>query len=43
MTGAKQERETTAFYADVTWDVTEKLTLTAGARYTNDEKDFFRR
>ncbi len=43
MTGAAQERETTAFYADVTWDVTEKLSLTAGARYTKDEKEFFRR
>lgn len=43
MGGAKQDRETTAFYADVTFDVTDRLSLTAGIRYTDDEKDFFRR
>ncbi|MFK7914690.1 MAG: TonB-dependent receptor [Pseudomonadales bacterium] len=43
MGGAAQDRETTAFYGDFTWDATERLTLTAGIRYTKDEKDFFRR
>ncbi len=41
--GAAQERDTTAFYADFTFDVTDALTITAGVRYTKDEKDFFRR
>jgi len=43
MTGARQDRSTYAFYADGTYDVTERLSLTAGLRYTKDKKDFFRR
>ncbi|MCX2982585.1 TonB-dependent receptor [Halieaceae bacterium IMCC14734] len=31
-----------AVFADFTYDVTEKLSLTAGVRYTEDEKDFSR-
>ncbi len=41
--GAAQERDTTAIYADFTFDVTDALSITAGIRYTKDEKDFFRR
>ena len=29
-----------AVYGDLTWSLTEKLDLTVGARYTQDEKDF---
>ena len=29
-----------AAFGDITWSVTEKLNLTAGIRYTQDEKDF---
>src|SRR5690606_20860815 len=42
-TGASQDRETVAFYVDGTYDITERLTFTAGIRYTDDEKTFFRR
>ncbi|HEX7034190.1 MAG TPA: TonB-dependent receptor [Pseudomonadales bacterium] len=42
-TGARQDRETVALYADGTFDVTERLSITAGIRYTDDEKEFFRR
>ncbi len=41
--GADQDRETTAFYADASFDITERLTLSGGIRYTDDEKTFFRR
>ena len=41
--GAKQERETTAFYGDFTWEINDQWRITAGARYTKDEKEFFRR
>lgn len=30
----------TAVYGDMTWSLTDKLDLTVGARYTQDEKDF---
>jgi iron complex outermembrane receptor protein len=43
MTGATQERTTTAAYFDFSYDLTDLWTLTAGVRYTKDEKDFFRR
>jgi len=37
-----QDRETWAVYADGSYDVTDRLTLSAGIRYTHDEKDFVR-
>ncbi len=43
MGGARQDRKTTAFYADGTYDITERLSFTAGLRWTKDKKDFFRR
>ena len=43
MGGARQDRKTWAFYADGTYDVTDRFSLTAGLRYTKDKKDFFRR
>lgn len=42
-TGAKQDRETFAVYLDGTYDLTERLSFTAGIRYTEDDKEFFRR
>ncbi len=42
-TGARQDRETLAFYLDGTFDVTQRLSITAGIRYTEDEKEYFRR
>jgi iron complex outermembrane recepter protein len=42
-TGARQDRETIAFYTDGTFDITDRLSFTAGIRYTDDEKEFFRR
>ncbi len=41
--GADQDRETTAFYADFTWDLTDLLSISGGIRYTKDKKEFFRR
>ena len=41
--GAAQDRDTIALYADATFEVTERLRFTAGVRYTDDEKEFFRR
>ncbi len=41
--GASQDRTTYAFYFDGNWDLTERLRLTAGVRWTLDQKDFFRR
>ena len=37
------ENETTSFavYGDVTWHATDRVDLTFGLRYTNDEKDMF--
>lgn len=43
MTGAQQERETYAIYADGTFEITDRLSLTGGVRYTYDKKKFFRR
>jgi iron complex outermembrane recepter protein len=43
MTGSQQERETLAFYADGSYDLTDRWTLSAGLRWTKDEKDFYRR
>jgi iron complex outermembrane receptor protein len=37
-----QERESYAFYLDGSYNFTEDLMLTAGARYTEDEKEFHR-
>ena len=41
--GASQDRETFAIYADGTFDFNDQLSLTVGARWTDDEKEFFRR
>ncbi|MBI1181219.1 MAG: TonB-dependent receptor [Alphaproteobacteria bacterium] len=43
MGGAKQWRNTYAAYADAHLDVTDKLRLTLGGRYTYDQKRFLRR
>ena len=37
-----QDRETTAFYIDATYDISDQLKLTVGARHTEDEKSFSR-
>lgn len=37
-----QERESTAFYIDGTYDITDDLMLSVGFRHTQDEKDFRR-
>ena len=42
-TTAAQDRETYALYLDGSWEATDQLTLSAGIRYTSDEKDFSRR
>ena len=39
-TRIKQENETWAVFGQGSYDVTDDLTLTAGVRYTDDEKDF---
>jgi iron complex outermembrane receptor protein len=38
--GTKIENRSTAGFAQFTFDVTEKLALTAGVRYTDESKDF---
>ncbi|MFT7265099.1 MAG: iron complex outermembrane receptor protein [Halioglobus sp.] len=38
----KQERESTAFYLDGSYEITDKLQLSAGIRYSDDDKDFKR-
>jgi iron complex outermembrane receptor protein len=38
----EQTRDSVALYLDGTWDVTDKLSLTAGTRWTEDEKDFYK-
>lgn len=43
MTGASQDRETTGYYFDGTYELNDQWAITAGIRYTKDEKDFFRR
>ena len=35
-----QDRESWAAYIDGTWDINDQWSVSAGARYTNDEKDF---
>ena len=37
-----QDRKTWAVYGDGSFEVTDRLTLTGGVRYTHDEKDFVR-
>lgn len=37
-----QERESMAFYFDGNWNVTEQITISAGVRFTKDEKEFSR-
>ena len=37
-----QDRESYAFYVDGSYELSEAATLTAGARYTKDKKDFVR-
>ncbi|MBT8092116.1 MAG: TonB-dependent receptor [Gammaproteobacteria bacterium] len=39
-TKVKQENKTWAVFGQGSYDVTDRLTLTAGVRYTDDEKDF---
>ncbi len=36
----QQENDTWAVFGQGSWDVTDRLNLTAGVRYTDDEKDF---
>jgi iron complex outermembrane receptor protein len=43
MTGAKQNRNTYAIYADAKYDITDTLRFTLGGRYTYDKKTFLRR
>ncbi len=38
----KQDRQSWAIYGDGTFQVSERLSLTAGLRYTEDEKEFFK-
>ena len=42
MTGSSQDRDTFAVYADGSYQFDDRWTLSAGFRYTRDEKDFFR-
>ena len=41
-TVTSQERESYAYYIDGNWDVTEQITISAGVRFTKDEKEFTR-
>lgn len=43
MTGASQDRTTTGVYFDFTYELNDLWSVTAGIRYTKDEKDFYRR
>ncbi len=38
----QQERDSIAFYLDGSYDLTERLRISAGLRYTRDEKDFYK-
>ncbi len=38
----EQDRDSYAFYLDGTYELTEKASVSAGIRYTNDDKDFVR-
>ncbi len=37
-----QQRDSYAYYIDGNWSVTDKITVSAGVRFTKDEKDFQR-
>ena len=39
----RQEASAYAFFAEATYDFTERLSLTAGARYTDEKKDYIAR
>ncbi|MBT4492401.1 MAG: TonB-dependent receptor [Gammaproteobacteria bacterium] len=39
---ARQDRESMAYYFDGTWNATDEITVSAGIRYTKDEKEFGR-
>lgn len=39
---AEQDRESYAFYFDATYELTDRLSLSAGIRFSHDEKDFLR-
>jgi len=43
MTGSRQDRDTYAVYGDGSFALTDRWTLSAGLRWTKDEKEFFRR
>ena len=36
----KQETESSALFGQVDWDITDRITLSLGGRYTDEEKDF---
>ncbi|EED34300.1 TonB-dependent receptor [Luminiphilus syltensis NOR5-1B] len=38
---SNQDLDAYAIYGELTWDITDNWQLTAGARYTEEEKDFF--
>ena len=38
----EQDRSSHAFYFDATYDLTDRTSISAGVRHTNDEKDFYR-
>jgi iron complex outermembrane receptor protein len=38
----KQDRKSLAFYADGTYDLSDRFRITAGVRHTDDEKDFWK-
>lgn len=38
----RQDRTSWALYADGTWDFNDQWRITAGVRYTEDDKDFFK-
>ncbi len=38
----RQDRESTAFYIDGTYEFNDQFSLTLGARHTKDEKDFYK-
>ena len=40
--GTSQDRDEYAIYLDGTYDLTDQFSLTAGARFSKDEKDFLR-
>jgi len=42
VSATSQERESMAYYLDGTWNATDKITISAGVRYTKDEKTFTR-